>query len=240
MPTVQFDRFYRYEDLTRILHAYAEEHPDLVQIESIGESYEGRNVWLLTVTSAATGPAEEKPALWVDGNIHATEISASTACLYFVNHLVTAYGDDPNVTRCLDTRAFYICPRVNPDGAELAMADEPRYIRSSTRPYPYEEEPIGGLVREDVDGDGRMLSMRIPDPNGAWKVSSEDPRLMVRRDPTETGGEYYRLLPEGTLENYDGVTIDIQPRKERKAVLQDAVYKSGIVSGIPRGLVPRS
>ena len=215
MPNVQFDTFYRYDDLTRILHTYAEEHPDLVQIESIGESYEGRDVWLLTVTNTETGPAEEKPALWVDGNIHAAELSASTACLYFINHLVTAYGDDPEVTRCLDTRAFYICPRVNPDGAEWALADEPKYIRSSTRPYPYDEEPVGGLVEEDIDGDGRMLTMRIPDPNGAWKVSPEEPRLMVRRDPTEAGGEYYRLLPEGTLENYDGVIIEIQPKKER-------------------------
>jgi murein tripeptide amidase MpaA len=215
MPNVQFDTFYRYDDLTRILHTYAEEHPDLVQIESIGESYEGRDVWLLTVTNTETGPAEEKPALWVDGNIHAAELSASTACLYFINHLVTAYGDDPEVTRCLDTRAFYICPRVNPDGAEWALADEPKYIRSSTRPYPYDEEPVGGLVEEDIDGDGRMLTMRIPDPNGAWKVSPAEPRLMVRRDPTEAGGEYYRLLPEGTLENYDGVIIEIQPKKER-------------------------
>ncbi len=215
MPNVQFDTFYRYDDLTRILHTYAEEHPDLVQIESIGESYEGRDVWLLTVTNTETGPAEEKPALWVDGNIHAAELSASTACLYFINHLVTAYGDDPEVTRCLDTRAFYICPRVNPDGAEWALADEPKYIRSSTRPYPYDEEPVGGLVEEDIDGDGRMLTMRIPDPNGAWKVSPEEPRLMVRRDPTEAGGEYYHLLPEGTLENYDGVIIEIQPKKER-------------------------
>lgn len=215
MPNVQFDTFYRYDDLTRILHTYAEEHPDLVQIESIGESYEGRDVWLLTVTNTETGPAEEKPALWVDGNIHAAELSASTACLYFINHLVTAYGDDPEVTRCLDTRAFYICPRANPDGAEWALADEPKYIRSSTRPYPYDEEPVGGLVEEDIDGDGRMLTMRIPDPNGAWKVSPEEPRLMVRRDPTEAGGEYYRLLPEGILENYDGVTIEIQPKKER-------------------------
>jgi len=215
MPNVQFDTFYRYDDLTRILHTYAEEHPDLVQIESIGESYEGRDVWLLTVTNTETGPAEEKPALWVDGNIHAAELSASTACLYFINHLVTAYGDDPEVTRCLDTRAFYICPRVNPDGAEWALADESKYIRSSTRPYPYDEEPVGGLVEEDIDGDGRMLTMRIPDPNGAWKVSPAEPRLMVRRDPTEAGGEYYHLLPEGTLENYDGVTIEIQPKKER-------------------------
>jgi murein tripeptide amidase MpaA len=215
MPEIQFDTFYRYEALTRMLHAYAEEYPALVRIESIGESYEGRDVWLLTVTNTETGPAEEKPALWVDGNIHATELSASTACLYLIEHLVTAYGDDPDVTRCLDTRAFYVCPRVNPDGAEWALADEPRYIRSSTRPYPYNEEPVGGLVEEDIDGDGRMLTMRVPDPNGAWKISPEEPRLMVRRDPAESGGEYYRLLPEGTLENYDGVIIQVQPKKER-------------------------
>ena len=28
---------------------------------------------------------------------------------------------------------------------------------------------------------------------------------MVRREPDEEGGEYYRLLPEGTIQNYDGV-----------------------------------
>ena len=115
----------------------------------------------------------------------------------------------------MDTRAFYIVPRVNPDGAELALADTPRYIRSSTRPYPYDEDPIGGLVVEDIDGDGRMLTMRIADPNGAWKVCPEEPRLMVRRDPAEAGGRYYRLLPEGHVENYDGVTIKLQPQKER-------------------------
>src|SRR5207244_4461751 len=82
-------------------------------------------------------------------------------------------------------------------------------------PYPYDEEPIEGLAQEDVDGDGRILQMRIPDPNGPWKRATEDPRLLVRRDPTEVGGQYYRLLPEGRLENYDGVLITIQPRKER-------------------------
>jgi murein tripeptide amidase MpaA len=215
MPDLRFDTFYRYDDLTRILKAYADEYPQLVQVNSIGKSHEGRDIWLATVTNAATGPAEEKPAFWVDGNIHATELSPSTACLYLLNKLVTAYDNDADVTRALDSRAFYICPRVNPDGAEWALADKPRYIRSSTRPYPYDEEPLGGLVVEDIDGDGRMLTMRIPDPNGAWKVCPEEPRLMVRRNPTETGGQYYRLLPEGPIDDYDGVTIAIQQRKER-------------------------
>lgn len=215
MPEVQFGTYYRYKDLTRILQGYAEEYPQFVRLESIGKSYEGRDMWLVTVTNLATGEDKQKPALWVDGNIHASEIAPSSACLYLVNRLVTAYGSDPEITRCLDTRAFYICPRVNPDGAEWALADNPKIIRSSTRPYPYDEDPIGGLVMEDIDGDGRILMMRIPDPNGPWKVCPEEPRLLTRREPAETGGQYYRLLPEGHIENYDGVLIHIQPDKER-------------------------
>ncbi len=214
MPDVRFDTYYRYDDLTRLLHAFAEEYPRLARIESIGRSYEGRDIWLLTVTNFETGDPADKPALWVDGNIHATEVSPSSACLYLINKLMTEYGTHAEITRCLDSRVLYICPRVNPDGAEWALADRPKIIRSSTRPYPYDEEPIEGLIMEDVDGDGRMLTMRIPDPNGGWKVAREDPRLLVRRDPTETGGQYYRVLPEGRLENYDGVTIKIAKRKE--------------------------
>jgi len=215
MPAVRFDTYYRYDELTRILHAYAEEYPHLVQIQSIGKSYEGRDIWLLTVTNRATGVDNEKPALWVDGNIHASEVSASTACLYLIHRLVQEYGSHPAITRCMDTRVFYICPRVNPDGAEWALADKPKIIRSSTRPYPYDEDPIGGLVMEDIDGDGRMLMMRIPDPNGAWKKHPEEPRLMVRREPDEVGGEYYRLLPEGRFdEPFDPAILTLQPKKE--------------------------
>ena len=215
MPEIGFDTYLRYADFTRFLHELARDHPELLQVESIGRSFEGREIWLATVTCSSSGAAQDKPALWVDGNIHATELAGSMACLYLLKHLVTRYGHDPDVTHCLETRAVYVCPRVNPDGAEWALADVPRVIRSSTRPYPYDEEPIGGLKREDVDGDGRVLAMRIPDPNGPWKVCDRDARLLVRRDPAETGGQYYRLLPEGRLEDYDGSTIKLQARKEQ-------------------------
>jgi murein tripeptide amidase MpaA len=207
MPQVFFDRYYRYAELTEALQAFAREYPQLVQVESIGKSYEGRDIWLVTVTNTAIGAANEKPALWADGNIHASEVSPTSACLYLLNKLVNHYGQDAEITRCLDTRVFYLCPRINPDGAELALADKPRIIRSSTRPYPYDEDPFGGLITEDMDGDGRMLMMRLPDPNGQWKPHPDEPRLMVRRDPTETGGTYYRVLPEGRIEDYDGAIV---------------------------------
>ena len=170
---------------------------------------------MLTVTNFSTGPDDEKPAVWVDGNIHASEVTGSTASLYFIYTLINGYGEDEEITRCLDTRVFYICPRINPDGAEWVLADRPKLVRSSTRPFPYIEDPVEGLIaNEDIDGDGRILTMRIVDPNGTWKPHPDEPRLMVRRDPTEKGGTYYRLLPEGRITNYDGVTIKVIGPKE--------------------------
>jgi murein tripeptide amidase MpaA len=98
------------------------------------------------VTATTPPPARRptKPAFWTDGNIHAAELTASTACLYYLQQLAEGYGRDADITRLLDTRAFYICPRINPDGAEWALADKPRYIRSSTRPYPFDEDAVEG------------------------------------------------------------------------------------------------
>lgn len=215
MQKVRFDTYYRYEDLSRILDDWAKAFPALLRVERIGKSYEGRDIFVAVVTSSTSGSDADKPAMWADGNIHASELAGSMACLHLLHTLLTGYGHDADITRCLDTRAFYVCPRVNPDGAEWALADTPRLIRSSTRPYPYDEEPVGGLRREDIDGDGRVLTMRIRDANGAWKCSERDPRILVRREAIETGGEYFRVLPEGIIDNFDGVTMELQPRKER-------------------------
>ncbi len=207
IPVPRFDQFYRHPELTRLLQDYAVALPGLIELRSIGKSHEGRDIWLVIVTNTDTGPDTDKPAFWVDGNIHAAELTASTACLYWLHTLASGYAEDPKLRQLLDTRVVYIVPRLNPDGAELALADRPRHIRASTRPYPYDEEPVDGLTVEDIDGDGRMLYMRFPDPHGPYKKNATDARLMVAREPGEFGGEYYRVMPEGLLKNYDGLKI---------------------------------
>jgi murein tripeptide amidase MpaA len=214
LPVPRFDIFYRHAELSRLLHDYADARPDLVRIDSIGHSHEGRDIWLAVITQRGTGLDTDKPAFWVDGNIHAGELTASTACLYWLHQLVTGYGQDPATTQLLDTRVVYLCPRLNPDGAELALADRPRYIRSSTRPYPFDEPHIDGLTVEDVDGDGRVLFMRMADPHGSWKSHPEDARLMIPREPGEFGGSYWRVMPEGTLANFDGLQIQVNRDRE--------------------------
>ena len=216
MPTaVAYDRFYRYDELSGLLRSWAEEAPKLMRLDSIGKSYEGRDIWLATVTAFETGPDLEKPAFLIEANIHALEVTGCTAALHLLHKLLAGYGKDERITRALDTRAFYILPRLNPDGAELALADKPRFVRSSVRPYPL-ADPQDGLHEEDLDGDGRVLMMRLADENGAWKKHPDEPRLMIRRDPDEGPGEgeFYRLLWEGTIQGYDGVTIKVAPPLE--------------------------
>jgi murein tripeptide amidase MpaA len=214
MIEMKFDRYYRYAELTAILEGFARRRADLFSLQSIGQSHEGRDIWVVTATRLATGAAPDKPAFWIDGNIHAAELAASTACLRYLHALEQGYGSDADITRLLDTRAVYVCPRINPDGAQWALADKPKYIRSSTRPYPFDEEPVDGLDVEDVDGDGRMLLMRQSDPNGGYKAHPEDARLMIPRDPAESGGQYWRVMPEGRLRNFDGVEIRVNREKQ--------------------------
>ena len=186
-PTPRFDTFYKHDELTQLLFDYAQAFPTLVAVRSIGKSYEGRDIWVATVTNIATGAAADKPAFWTDGNIHAAELTASTAVLYYLNGCSTQYGSDADRSpQLLDTRAVYLCPRLNPDGAELALADRPRHIRSSTRRYPFDEEPVEGLTR-------RGHRWRRPHPLHAHRRSARHVQEVRGRSAPDGGARAGRV-----------------------------------------------
>lgn len=206
-----FDRFLRYDDLVTWLHDVAAAHPGLMSLESYGRSYEGRDLWLATITDVAGGTPESKPAHWVDASIHSVELTATVAACHLIHRLTDGHTHDDTITRALRTRTFYVVPRVNPDGAELVLADRPRFRRSSVRPWPWTDaHRWPGLACEDVDGDGRILQMRLADPNGGWMPHPDDARLMVPAPPDGAPADVmtFRLLTEGTIADFDGFTIE--------------------------------
>lgn len=207
---MNFDHYIKNEELEETIQAWATRFPQLITLETIGQSYEKRAIWLLTVTNQATGAHSDKPAMWLDANIHATELTGTSAVLFILNRLLEDYGKDERATRLLDTSTLYVVPRINPDGAAQALADQPRFIRSGVRAYPFPEQQPG-LVEQDIDGNGKILQMRIQDRSGDWKISAVDPRLLEKRRPDESEGVFYRLLSEGLIRDYDGFTIPTPP-----------------------------
>lgn len=207
----EFDRFLRYEEMSAWLATVAAEHPNLCTVETYGTSHEGRPLLLVTITNSATGPHDHKPAHWIDANIHSVEVTGGVAALHLIHSLLTRWAaGDPVVREALDTRTFYVAPRVNPDGVEAALSDSPRYRRSSMRPWPWRgTHQWPGLEPHDVNGDGKVLTMRIPDPHGAWVEHPDDARVMIPRvhDAAPRDARRYRLLTEGTIHDFDGFTV---------------------------------
>ncbi len=225
---IDFSEYFLYDDLTRHLHGLEAAYPLLMSLESLGKSWQGRDIWAATVTNPETGPHHEKPAFYIDAHIHAEEVATSHTALYTLWHLLTHYGSDPQATWLLDHMAFYILPRVNPDGAEISLTTAHHWCGNG-RFLPGTEQ-THGLCQHDINGDGYIVQMRLEDPAGEWKISPDDPRLMVLRQPGEIGsGPYYRLYREGEIRGeWDGVSFEIE--KPRDGNL-NRNYPAGWIAG---------
>ena len=194
MNKPDFTRYLDYAELTATLRDLVQEHENLAKMYSIGKTYEGREMWTVEITNFEKGSPDKKPAMYIDGNHHAGEVTGSAVCVYTVWYLLSNYGKDDFVTDLVDNRTWYILPRISVDGAEVFL-HTPMQLRSSVREYPPRDND-DGLNPEDIDGDGWILQMRVQDPDGDWKVSKQDDRLMVRREPWDKEGPFYKIYPE--------------------------------------------
>jgi len=210
---VSWDRYYDHAAVGDIGRRLEEAYPDRCRLSSIGKSYEGREIWLITVTNFKVGEADRKPAMYIDGNIHSNEIQGQEIALYTAWYLCEMADRVEWVSDLLDERTLYIVPSINPDGREafLYAPNTPHSPRSGVVPR---DDDGDGLVDEDdfddLDGDGNITMMRRRDPNGRWLVSPEDPRLMIRARPDEPG-EYEILGFEGFDNDGDGLVNEDRP-----------------------------
>ncbi|MBR0407713.1 MAG: hypothetical protein IJI53_06725 [Clostridia bacterium] len=190
---MKIDHYFLYDEVAEALRDFVRKYPALCSLSSIGKTYEGRDIFCLTVCNPATGAAEEKAAFYMDGNLHSGEVASSMAVLYVLDQWLSAYGHDATITGLLDRYTVYALPRINADAAEVYLTT-PRVLRGSTEKY-YPEDT--GIQPRDMDGDGEIRQMRVSDPAGKWKAYEKDPRIMMQRGPEDTEGPFYTLVPEG-------------------------------------------
>ncbi len=217
-----WNHYYDYQGITELTEKIADAHPDLVKRSSIGKSYEGREMWMLTITNYKKGDADKKPAMYIDGNIHSNEIQGTEVALYTAWYLTEAFGEIDFITELLNDRTFYIIPTISPDAREHFMKkpNNPNSPRAGMVPIDNDGD---GEVDEDgyddLDGDGNITFMIRKNPRGDYRIDPEYPDRLVRVGPDEFG-EYELLGYEGLDNdgdgriNEDGVAFSYDPNRD--------------------------
>jgi carboxypeptidase T len=129
-------KYHTYAEMVAEIHATETAHPDIVQLSSIGESYQGRALWVAKVSdNVATDEAE--PEVMFDGLHHAREHLSLEQTLAILRWLATGYGTDSRITSIVNSREIWIVFAVNPDGAEYDITGSPyRAWRKNRQPNP--------------------------------------------------------------------------------------------------------
>jgi len=203
--SIDLNRYYTADETNRMLAEWNALFPELAEVEQIGESLLGAPLMVITITNEATGPAHEKSALYVDGGLHAAELTGSSVATHVIAHLLTHYGTDPLVTQLVDTRTFYVRPKFNPDGSDLVLSTD-LALRSSVNPVDQDRDGVADEdPANDLDGDGWITEMRWEDPQGEWYADPGDPRIMRRVSAEMPAGvTRYSLDGEGLDDDGDG------------------------------------
>jgi Zinc carboxypeptidase len=194
-----------HSSLTDAVGRVAAAHPDLVKVDSLARSKEGRDVWIATIGPASKG-APAKPSILVVANLEADHLVGSQVALGLIERLA---GADP---KTLEGHTIYIVPRLNPDGAERLLKGAPRTdIRANLTSIDRDRD---GKQNEDgpndLDGDGLALSMRFKDAKASLVPDAKDPRILRKADVAKGEKPVYSESTEGLDDDGDG-SIDEDP-----------------------------
>ena len=202
---IDFQHYHTYGEVNFFLNKWAKDFPNLVDIYSVGKSFEGRDIWQITITNKATGKDTDKPAMFIEGNRHSGEVTAGECALWIGWYVLSNYGKDPEITKLVDTKTLYLKPKNNPDGSDLYLLTA-QSNRSTVRPY---DDDGDGLLDEDppedIDGDGFILQIRkkVEPGKGTMVIDPADKsgRLMIR---AADGKGDYMTYSEGIDNDGDG------------------------------------
>jgi len=200
-----WDRWLDHAEIGERMELMQRTWPKFLSLQSLGESYGGRDMWLMSINNPDTGPEQGKAAMMIEANVHGNEIQGAEVSLYTIWYLMENYGRIEQVTRLVDERVFYILPSVNPDGRDYFLHGAGSGARTGHVPVDSDGD---GLTDEDgpddLNGNGVIELIRKYVPGeGSMRINQDDPRVL---EPVPAGevGDWVMLGFEGIDNDGDG------------------------------------
>ncbi|HED64292.1 MAG TPA: hypothetical protein ENJ09_01935 [Planctomycetes bacterium] len=189
-------------------------HPDLARLELVGTSRAGRAIEALRIT--AVDEPRDVPGILLVANLEGTRVFASAVALDHARRLLEGYADSESVRMLLDANVVWVVPRANPDAAEARFL-EPRaeHLASGVGVDDDRDGRQGEDPPADLNGDGLVTMMRVPDPDGEWIPDPNDPRALVKADPAKGEHGTFALYPESRDRDGDERFGEDQPHDGR-------------------------
>ncbi|XP_018567158.1 carboxypeptidase B [Anoplophora glabripennis] len=121
---VSFTEFMRYDEITAYLQQLAADYPSIVTTEVVGQSFEGRDISLIRISSGGTN----KTTIFAEATIHAREWIAPPVALYVISQLV----ENSENAYMYEDVDWAIIPVANPDGYEYTHTDTRLWRKTRT------------------------------------------------------------------------------------------------------------
>lgn len=188
------------------LDRLATESP-LASRSSIGQSIEGREIPLLTL-SARNGARE--PAVLIVAGLDGTHLVGSEIAVRLAERLVREHPE------LLESMTIHLIPRANPDGAERNLRGVRAGHAANLRPVDLDRDgAIGEDGPLDLDGDGAIVLMRQADPPlgiaATHLADPAEPRLLKTPDRAKGERATYAVWTEGLDQDGDGQIAEDGP-----------------------------
>jgi len=111
------DGYLDYAEMVEAIQAVEVAHPRIVELFSIGESHEGRELWAAKVSDNVARD-EDEPEILFDAGIHGREHMSTEMAVALLRTLADGHAGVPRITEMVNGREIFILFNLNPDGSE--------------------------------------------------------------------------------------------------------------------------
>jgi carboxypeptidase T len=136
--------YHNYAEMTADLNAVVAAHPAIARQQTIGQSYQGRNIVAIKI-SDNVNVDENEPEVLYNAHQHAREHLTVEMAIYLAHLYTENYGSDSRITNIVNSREIWIIPDVNPDGGEYDIAT------GSYRSWRKNRQPNSGTTAVGTD-----------------------------------------------------------------------------------------